>query len=146
MRIKDKAGVHGAFRIRIWKNGTLVEESGDHNMIVDGARLEMAHLAAGDTEGRHIVAIALGTSGIPPDAGDEGITEPFTKAVDSVDYPAPGQARFNWTVAANEANGMAVMEFGLICEDGTLYARYVRQEPLNKDSDFLLEGDWTIEF
>ena len=59
MRIKDKAGVHGAFRIRIWKNGTLVEESGDHNMIVDGARLEMAHLAAGDTEGRHIVAMYL---------------------------------------------------------------------------------------
>jgi hypothetical protein len=92
------------------------------------------------------VAIALGTNGTPPAPGDTEITDPFTKAVESVEYPAPGQVRFNWLVAENEANGMAVMEFGLICADGTLFARYVRQTPLNKDSDFLLEGDWTIEF
>jgi hypothetical protein len=146
MRIKEKTGLRGAFRIRAWKNGILAEESGDRNMIVDGARFEMARLAAGDAEDRHIVAIALGTNGTPPAPGDTEITEPFTKAVESVEYPAPGQVRFNWLVAANEANGMAVMEFGLICADGTLFARYVRQTPLNKDSDFLLEGDWTIEF
>jgi hypothetical protein len=29
---------------------------------------------------------------------------------------------------------------------GTLYARYVREKPLNKENDFLLEGDWTREF
>lgn len=146
MQIKDKRCFRGAFRIRVWKDGKLVEDSGDHNMIVDGARLEMAHLVAGDTENRHITSIALGTDGTPSAPGDTDITEPFTKAVDSVDYPVPGQTRFNWTIAANEANGMAVMEFGLLCADGTLFARYVRQSPLNKDADFLLEGDWTIEF
>ncbi|MDR1231943.1 MAG: hypothetical protein LBK61_11170 [Spirochaetaceae bacterium] len=146
MRIEEKAGLHGAFRIRAWKNGVLAEESGDRNMIVDGARFEMARLAAGDAEGRHIVAIALGTNGTPPGPGDTEITEPFVKAVESVEYPTPGQARFNWLVAANEANGMAVMEFWLICADGTLFARCVRQARQTKDSDFLLEGDWTIEF
>jgi hypothetical protein len=176
MRIEEKTGLRGAFRFRVWKDGTLVEESGDRNMIVDGARFEMARLVAGDAEDRHIVAIALGTVvnpaacasadlllefclwqnsarncrkaaiAPPPAPGDTAITDPFVKAVESVEYPAPGQARFNWLVAANEANGMAVMEFGLICADGTLFARYVRKEPLNKDSDFLLEGDWTIEF
>jgi hypothetical protein len=55
----------------------------------------------------------------------------FLYEVESAGYPAPGQARFNWLVAANEANGMAVMEFGLICADGTLFARYVRQTPKN---------------
>jgi hypothetical protein len=146
MRIKEKAVFHGAFRIRVWKNGVLAEESGDRNMIVDGARFEMARLAAGDAEDRHIAYIALGTNGTPPDPGDTEITEPFVKAVESAGYPAPGQVRFKWRVAENEANGMAVREFGLLCADGTLYARYVRKEPLNKDSDFLLEGDWTIEF
>jgi hypothetical protein len=146
MRIKDKARLRGSFRLRVWKKGKLIEESGDHNMIVDGARLEMAHLAAGDSTGRHIVAIALGDNGDPPSAEDANITEPFIKPVDGVDYPEPGQARFNWTIAASEANGKAVMEFGLLCADGTLFARYVRQMPLNKDADFSLEGDWTIEF
>jgi hypothetical protein len=38
-------------------------------------------------------------------------------------YPAPGQARFKWSIAANEANGKAVKEFGLLCAGGTLFAR-----------------------
>jgi hypothetical protein len=146
MRIEEKTGLRGAFRLRVWKDGTLVEDSDDHNMIVVGARAEMAHLVAGDTENRHIAAVALGTDGTPPASGDTEITGPFAKALDGADYPATGQVRFKWTVAANEANGMAVTEFGLLCADGTLFARYVRQTPLNKDSDFLLEGDWTIEF
>jgi hypothetical protein len=146
MRIRDKAKISGNFHLRVWKGGELVEESGDHNMIVDGARVEMAHLAAGDVENREIVAIALGTNGAEADAADTEITEPFVKGMASVEYPAPGQVRFNWLIGEGEANGMAVMEFGLICADGTLYARYVREKPLNKENDFLLEGDWTIEF
>jgi hypothetical protein len=146
MRIRDKGKISGSFRLRVWENGRLVEESGDHNMIVDGARFEMARLAAGDAEGRHIAAIALGTNGAEADAEDAEITEPFVKEIVSVEYPAPGQVRFNWLIGADEANGMEVMEFGLICADGTLYARYVREKPLNKENDFLLEGDWTIEF
>jgi hypothetical protein len=146
MRIRDKEKVSGNFHLSVWKGGKLVEESGDHNMIVDGARVEMAHLASGDVEDRHIAAIALGTNGAEADTEDTEITEPFVKAVESVEYPAPGQVRFNWLITDGEANGMAIMEFGLLCADGTLYARYVREKPLNKENDFLLEGDWTIEF
>jgi hypothetical protein len=146
MRIKDKAQMRGVFRLRIWKDGKLVEEEGDHNMIVDGARYQMAHFVAGDTEGRRVTAIALGTNGTPPAPGDQEITAPFVKDIVSVEYPASGQVQFNWLITTAEANDMAIMEFGLLCEDGTLFARYVRQKPLNKDSDFLLEGDWTIEF
>jgi hypothetical protein len=108
--------------------------------------VETAHLAAGDVEDRRIAAIALGANGAAAGAEDAEITEPFVKEMASVEYPAPGQVRFNWLITAGEANGMAVMEFGLICADGTLYARYVREKPLNKANDFLLEGDWTIEF
>lgn len=146
MRIKDKTAARGDFRLRVWKKGALAEESGDHNMIVDGARLEMARLAAGDAEGGHIAAVALGESGAAPAAGDSEITEAFVKPISGVDYPAPGCVRFAWTIGADESNGKAVMEFGLLCEDGTLFARYVREEALNKASDILLEGEWTIAF
>lgn len=146
MRIKDNVQMRGAFRLRVWKDGKLVEETGEHNMIVDGARLQMSHFVAGDTGGRCITSIALGTEGSAPDAADSEITDAFVKAITSIEYPNPGQVRFNWLITAAEANGKAIMEFGLLCEDGTLFARYVRQNPLNKDSDFLLEGDWTIEF
>jgi hypothetical protein len=138
--------MHGTFRLRVWKNGELVEEDDGSNMIVDGARFQMAHFVAGDTGAKKITAIALGTGGTPASPGDTEISEPFIKNIISVDYPSNGEVRFNWIIATSEANEKAIMEFGLLCEDGTLFARYVRKTPLNKASDFLLEGDWTIEY
>ena len=146
MRIKNKTWVNGAFHLRVYKNGTLVEESEDHNMIVNGAKLEMSHLIAGDGSNRHITTISLGTSGTAPAAGNTAITNAFTKAISGIEYPASGQVKFKWVISATEANGKAILEFGLVCADGTLFARYVRTTALNKDSDFSLEGDWTIEF
>jgi hypothetical protein len=138
---KEKAAMRGILRYRkIYKDGR-VETCEGENLIVDTARDQMACLIAGVTEGRRVASIAFGTEGSVPE-----ITGPFTKAISGVDLPAPGQARFNWNVANTEMNGKAVMEFGLLCEDGTLFARRVRQTPLNKDSDFSLEGDWTIIF
>ena len=143
---KEKAVVRGVLRYRkIYKEGR-VEPCEGENLIVDSARVQMAHLIAGDAEDRRVVAIAFGTDGSVPEVADTEITEPFTKAISGVEYPAPGQVCFNWNVAETEMNGKAVMEFGLLCEDGTLFARRIRQTPLNKDSDFSLEGDWTIVF
>jgi hypothetical protein len=45
-----------------------------------------------------------------------------------------------------EANGKAIMEFGLICTDGTLFARKNRAKAIEKDSDISLEGKWRIIF
>jgi hypothetical protein len=146
MNINEKTGVSGRFRLRVYRNGRLVETDDGGNLIVDNARTQLAHLAAGVSAGRHVTAIAFGTSGNQPQLSDTEIISPFTKEIDSVEYPSATQVQFNWTVAENEANGKAIMEFGLLCEDGTLFARYVRQTPLNKESDFSLEGDWTIEF
>ncbi|GHU01876.1 hypothetical protein FACS1894147_02590 [Spirochaetia bacterium] len=146
IEVKEKAVVRGILRYRkIYKDGR-VEPCEGENLIVDAARNQMARLIAGVTAGRRIASIAFGTDGSVPEVEDTEITEPFTKAISGVEYPAPGQVRFNWNVAETEMNGKAVMEFGLLCEDGTLFARRIRQTPLNKDSDFSLEGDWTIVF
>ncbi|MDR0375250.1 MAG: hypothetical protein LBH85_05945 [Treponema sp.] len=146
IKAKEKAAARGILRYRkIYKDGR-VEACEGENLIVDAARDQMARLVAGDAEERRVAAIAFGTDGSAPEVADTEIAEPFIKTVSGVDYPAPGQARFNWNVAETEMNGKAVMEFGLLCEDGTLFARRVRQTPLNKDSDFSLEGDWTIIF
>jgi hypothetical protein len=143
---KEKTAMHGILRYRkIFRDGR-VETHEEENLIVDTARDQMAHLIAGVTEERHVSFIAFGTDGSVAELTDTEITDPFIKAISGVDYPVPGQVRFNWNVAETEMNGKAVLEFGLLCEDGTLFARRIRQTPLNKDSDFSLEGDWTIVF
>jgi hypothetical protein len=148
MHIVDYAKpLRGIFRIRAKDaDGNIIWQEEDHNLIVDGARTQMAHLIAGDTEGRNITQIKFGTNGDAAALGDTEITDPFTTDISSIEYPAFNQVQFNWEVARGENNGMGIMEFGLFCADGTLFARFVRDLPLNKDSSFSLEGDWTIEY
>jgi hypothetical protein len=147
VRAADRAPLRGVFRIRARdRNGNIVWQDEDHNMIVDGARYQMARLVAGDTAGRKIASIAFGENGDAATVSDMAITVPVVKTIASVEYPQNGQVQFNWTLGTDEANGKAILEFGLLCEDGVLFARYVRPLPLNKLSDFSLEGDWTIIF
>jgi hypothetical protein len=39
---------------------------------------------------------------------------------------------------------MAIREFGLMTEDGTLFARRVRANPICKESNISIEGEWSF--
>jgi hypothetical protein len=138
--------LRGIFTLNVFKKGKLVETFEDYNMIVDGARIQMAHLIAGEVTNRKISKIYFGTNGTPPEVSDTEITNPFIKELDGFDYPEQGQVSFSWNLAVSENNGQAIMEFGLVCADGTLFARRTRGNPINKEEDISLEGTWTIVF
>jgi hypothetical protein len=152
--IRESAAMRGVFRMRIYRRGTLIEDYEDHNLIVDGARTAMTRLLVGALAGinpdagagKKINRIAFGINGDMPVPGDTSITSPFIKSFDHISYPASNQVEFAWSLAATEANGKAISEFGLLCADGTLFARKNRGTPINKDSDIALEGQWIIIF
>lgn len=143
---EEKAALKGILRYTIFRNGVPVEKAEDNNLIVNGARLQMAHLIAGDVTNRGINRISVGTSGTSPAVGDTAITGAFSKAVEGFTYPANGQVQVNWKLTVAEANGMAIREFGLICANGTLFARRIRANPIYKESDISIEGEWIIIF
>ncbi len=143
---KESAPLKGILRYTVYKDGVPIEEFEDNNLIVNGARLEMAHLIAGDVAKRSINRISVGTNGTAPTVKDTAITGAFTKAVDGFSYPANGQVQVNWKLTTAEANGLAIREFGLICADGTLFARRIRANPIYKESDISIEGEWIIIF
>jgi hypothetical protein len=124
----------------------LVEEYADHNLIVNGAKTAMARLIAGQAAGKNINRIAFGTNGNLPTPNDTAIASPFIKTISGISYPEYNQVEFAWSLATTESNGKAISEFGLLCADGTLFARKTRTLPLNKDSDFAIEGEWIIIF
>jgi hypothetical protein len=142
----EKAALRGRLCYTVFKNGVPVEQFEDNNLIVNGARLQMAHLIAGDVAQRSINRISVGTNGNAPAAGDTAITGAFTKAVDGFEYPANGQVQVNWKLLVSEANGMAIREFGLLTTNGTLFARRIRTNPIYKESDISIEGEWIIIF
>jgi hypothetical protein len=142
----EKAALRGRLCYTVFKNGVPVEKFEDNNLIVNGARLQMAHLIAGDVEDRSIASIAVGTEGTTPDVEDTEITDAFIKSVDGFEYPANGQVQINWKLLVSEANGKAIREFGLLTTNGTLFARRIRTNPIYKESDISIEGEWIIIF
>jgi hypothetical protein len=136
----------GEFQLRVYRGGDLVEEWVEKNLIVDGSKFALAHLLGGDVTGNSVKQIAFGTSGTAPASGNTSITNSYPKLIDSVTYPASNQVSFNFSLGTGEANGKAIMEFGLLTEVGTLFARKVRVSALNKESDISLSGSWIISF
>jgi hypothetical protein len=147
-QFNERQPVKGTLKYTVFRNGIPVEETEEPNLIVAAGKEQTARLLGGDAAGRSIAGISFGTGGSLPVLADTVIAGAFTKNIDSVDYPSPGQARFNWTLSTKESNGKAILEFGLVCGNGTLYSRRVREsgKPINKESDLSLEGSWTIEF
>ena len=147
MNLYDTAALRGYFTLDIRRasDGALIERFEDANLIVNGAKDQLARLAGGNGSGRHITHIGFGVGTGAASPNDTGLTGAFWKPLASVSYPATGQVAFAWSLAPAEANGMAITEFGLRCADGTLFARKTRQ-PIHKSDDLSLTGTWTIIF
>jgi hypothetical protein len=146
IQIKETLPMRGCFTMRVYRRGELIERYEDHNLIVSGAQNAAARLLAGAGQGKHISKIAFGTNGNIPTPDDTEITSPFYKPVLSFSFPATGQVEFKWNLLSHEANGKAIKEFGLLCEDLSLFARKVRGEAIPKEADISLEGEWVIIF
>lgn len=139
----DGIKLKGIFTLKIFEGGELREEFVGNNLVVDLGRASlMALLGAGGTD-RVITKIQFGTSGTPQTVADEAITSPFTKAIESVDYPEPNSVLFNFELETSEDNGVTIREFGLCSDDGTLFARITR-EGVDKTSALRFEGTWKI--
>jgi hypothetical protein len=130
--------------MRVYWRGKLIEDYAEHNLIVNSARLAMAKLIAGAGIGKNINRVALDTNGNIPALTDTAITSPCIKNISSISYPANNKVECAWYFGTDEANGKAISEFGLLCADGTLFARKSRTKPLNKESDIAIEGQWII--
>ena len=154
----ENVKVSGRLHFEVFKriNGVkqLIEVFDDKNLIVNMARVQMAHLIAGEFDQRNITKIGFGEGQVPPELLDTTLdTGAYIKNVDGYTFPEMGHTRFNWSLDESEANGMAITEFGLFCLDGVLFARRIRQneatlevKPLNKESDISFQGYWEIQF
>jgi len=145
MHLSDTQPLAGEFRLAIYRAGQLVEEFAEPNLIVNGAKDQLARLVGGNGANRHVTQIGFGTGTAAASPGNTALTGAYWKPVTSVSYPATGQVAFAWSLSTAEANGMALTEFGLRCADGTLFARKVRN-PIHKSDDLSLTGTWTIIF
>lgn len=136
----------GRLSYRVFKAGVLIETFDEQNLIVDGSKQTHARLLGGDVTSRSITQFGVGTNGTAPAGGNTALTSAYQKAIDAVSYPATNQVKFDFSLSSAEANGLAILEFGLLTGASVLYARRVRSAALNKESDISISGSWTITF
>lgn len=142
----DTINPRGIFELRMYDDcGRLLESYVDDNLIVNNGRDAIVDLIGSGDSNKVVNQISFGTNGADPVLTDTAITAPFTKAVNAVTYPATGQVQFAWSLELSENNGVTIREYGLLCDDNTLFARKVRAD-ISKNNTVRLEGTWKIIF
>lgn len=138
--------LRGEFELTI-KNalGKIIEKYCDKNLIVNVAKTSLAKLLAGDGANKNITKISFGTNAVAPDVADTDITGAFTKAIGAISYPEYNSVLFNYSLGLAENNGMDIVEFGLVSNDNSLFARKTRSI-ITKTSDLQFSGTWKIIF
>lgn len=127
------------------KTGSVIEHYEDRNLVVNNGRQIVMLLLGSANTNKKLSKLAVGTNSTQPVGSNTAITGAYTKNLGAVTYPTISSVRFDWSLGAGEANGMAIAEFGILSTDSTLFARKVR-EVINKNSDIILNGNWTISF
>lgn len=139
--------LRGLFSMRVLdKSGKIIESWSDNNMIVNGARIAMSMLVSeGANSNKIITRFGVGTGQNTATPTDTSLTDIYVNSILGHDFPEAGTVRFFWKLGYDEANEKNISEFGLFCDDGSLFSRKVRS-PLFKASDISFEGEWSIIF
>lgn len=145
--MKDNLNIKGLFFLQVIcaHTGNILETYQDNNLVVNNGRETVTKLLGAGTTTKKLSKIAFGTNGTAPAGADNTITGAFTKSLGAVSYPTISSVKFDWTLGASEGNGINIVEFGILSDDDTLFARKVRAV-IAKNSDIILNGNWTISF
>ena len=146
MNVAETIKIRGVIRLEIHRDGHPVEIWEEENLVVNNGKSNLARLlgdGGGSTRKIKQVGFGIGVAAAAP--GDVGLTGATYKDV-TVSYPTASQAVFSFTLEKSEGNGLNITEFGLIHENGNLFARKVRTAGLAKANDVRFVGTWTINF
>ena len=144
--MKDLIELSGDFNLVVFKNGLAIKKYSDKNLIVRLGRDLLARLIGGDVNNKFISRIAIGINDSIPVPSNTAITGGIIKNLSRKTYSgAVPMVSCEWILEAGEMNGLQITEFGLLCNDNSLFARKTN-EPIVKDSTIHLEGVWNINF
>lgn len=141
---QDTITLKGSVDIQVFENDILIERMQDDNLVVTLGKTNITKLLGGDSAGKAITKIAVGTNGTAPVVGNTTITGMFSKSLEGATYPDAQSVLFNFDIDNAEANGITIREFGLLNTDNVVFARKVRDTEIIKTSAIRLVGTWKI--
>jgi hypothetical protein len=102
-------------------------------MILENGKQNILKLLAGDTAGKKITQIVVGTSSTPATTADTTITNPVAVNVSTIEYLAGDIERYTASLGAS-VPAMTIAEMGLLNEAGVLMHRKVLAPTFSKSA------------
>ena len=138
----DKIGfIKGVLSLQFFEKGALIREEKANNLIVTGGYNALLSALKGDAD-KYIHKVQMGTRGTAPVAGDTAITGAIDITIISKTVVG-SKLVITFEIGSSLGNGTTISEFGLICNDGTLFSRKA-WAPFTKISDLTINGTWEI--
>jgi len=144
MYLPQSIGILGVFNLDIYQGSSLIFREVSQNLVVNSGLNTIADLLRGITFERSIATIGFGTNGDPTLPTTTSLTNPFLKLPESIAQEGNGRLEINWELGSGEAIGKDIREFGLMTENGLLFARKTR-DILQKTAALTLRGTWIIQ-
>jgi len=138
--------------VRQGRRARIVSRDIYNNIIVNNMKTQMCRMLGGDIGSagsfRSVNRMQFGTGSLSETASDTELQTPITpiKLIDpttGVSYYSPYYVQFEAYLDFSEANGFAISEAGLLCQDNSLAARKVFSG-ISKTSDYIIEFRWRI--
>lgn len=140
----EKISPVGTFTMKVYEHGKLIKTIKEKNLVVDSGKFHLVSFL-GMGSPRLITNIEFGTNATAPHRLDTAITSPFSKALAATSFPVAGKVQFDWTLETYENNGMTIAEYGLMLDNGDLFARRTFAT-IVKNNTIRLTGSWSIQF
>jgi len=144
MYLPQSIGILGVFNLDVYQGKSLIFREVSQNLVVNSGLNTIADLLRGITFERSIATIGFGTNGDPTLPTTASLTNPFLKLPESIAQEGNGRLEINWELGSGEAIGKDIREFGLMTENGLLFARKTR-DILQKTAALTLRGTWIIQ-
>lgn len=150
--LTDYIGLNGVVNAKVYRSSELESEQTVKNLTVTAGRNLLRDLLAG--EGRYLSKFAIGTATTPSTPANTRLgAEVWRANITAIDRTVNGQLRVVYFLPTTAANNNTLQEVGLFggtpVEDkdsGTMYARAVLSQPIEKTTDVSVEFTWILQF
>ncbi len=137
----DTIKINGVLQLKAYQGDNLIWDHEDNNLIVSSGYLALLSGLSGNSN-KNISKVQVGTNSTATNKNDVNISNPLDIDITSFD-PTSSKLTIYFTFGEMQGNDQSWSEFGLICADGSLFARKV-VPTFTKIQDLTIEGIWTI--
>lgn len=144
--MKDKINPTGRVRTQIYNRaGELIHDETGSNLVVTIGREALAELIVSAPSTLVVDKMSFGENGAAPALSNSVIFHATDKAIDSA-TTVGSTTTFVGTLDYGDAIGDTIKEYGLKCNNGSLFARYTWGGQVDKTALNRIVVTWSITF